>query len=264
MKEEKLEKKLRELKWKNANKDEMDRHKKAFEASLVKYVAEANKKENRKRKIRFAFAYVLVGVIIFFSIFSLNRYVQKQIFYKLVFNNPLEMEMYDSMRRPPQFRLRIIKISEDKKLGIAHLYTNTQAPLIVVDLKEKKIIGVGIPLTAYDKRIQKYHSKKIYLTESEKNKAREIALNSSFIKRLNKKSITVENSTTIYMYSNEKKLLYRVAKLKITLINGKVITVFVDLSGNRVVDITDTQNIQGELITKDSDIHAFLYVFDKK
>ncbi|MCD6107738.1 MAG: hypothetical protein J7J57_06005 [Caldisericaceae bacterium] len=264
MDEEKLERKLRELKWKNADKDAMDRHKKKFKASLIKYVAEANRKENRKRKMRFAFTYALIGVIAFVSIFSLNRYTQKQAFYKLVFNNAPEMEMDNSMRRLKAFKLRITRIVEDKKLSIAHLYTNVQDSIIVVDLKEKKIIGVGIPLYAYDKKIHKYQSKKVYLTDSDKNKAKEIILNNSFIKRLSKKSFTVENPTIVYMYSYEKKLLYKVATVKVVLTNGKIITAFVDISRNRVLDITDTQNILGELITKDPDIHNFLYLLDKK
>jgi len=264
MKEEKLEKKLREIKWKNADKDEMDRHKKKFEASLIKYVAEANRKENGKRKMRFAFTYTLIGVIAFVSIFSLNRYTQKQAFYKLVLNNPIEMEMYNSMRRLKAFRLRITRIVEDKKLGIAHLYTNIQTSIIVVDLKEKKTIGVGTPLYAYDKKIHKYRSKKVSFTDSEKNKAKEIILNDSFIKRLSKKSVTVKNSTVVYMYSYEKKPFYRVATVKVTLTDGKIITAFVDISRNRVLDITDTQNILGELITEDPDMHNFLYVLDKK
>ena len=264
MDEEKLERKLRELKWKNADKDAMDRHKKKFKASLIKYVAEANRKENRKRKMRFAFTYALIGVIALVSIFSLNRYTQKQAFYKLVFNNAPEMEMDNSMRRLKAFKLRITRIVEDKKLSIAHLYTNVQDSIIVVDLKEKKIIGVGIPLYAYDKKIHKYQSKKVYLTDSDKNKAKEIILNNSFIKRLSKKSFTVENPTIVYMYSYEKKLLYKVATVKVVLTNGKIITAFVDISRNRVLDITDTQNILGELITKDPDIHNFLYLLDKK
>lgn len=264
MEEEKLEKKLRELKWKNANEDQMNRHKKAFEATLIKYVKDANEKENRKRKIRFALTYAVASVVIFVSIFSLNRGIQKQTFYELAFNNPSEMEMYNSMRRPKAFKLRITKITEDKKLGIAHLYTNIQSSIVVVDLKKKKVIGVGIPLNACNKNIYQCLSKEIYLTNSEKNRAKEIALSSSFIKRLNKKLITVENSTVIYMYSYKKKPFYPVATVKIILLNNKVITAFVDITRNRILDITDLPNIQGELITEDLNVHTFLYAANGK
>ncbi len=264
MNEEKIDKKLRELKWKDADKNAMERHKKEFESILIRYVAEENKKENRKKKTRFSFTYALIGVLIFIFIFSVNRYMQRQTFYQLVMKNPTETKIYDDMMMQPSFKIRINKITEDKKLGIVHLYTNVQNSIIVVDSKEKEIIGVGIPLYDYDKKIHKYQSKKVYLTDSDKNKAKEIVLNNSFIKRLSKKSVTVENPTIVYMYSYEKKLLYKVATVKVMLTNGKIITAFVDISRNRVLDITDTQNILGELITKDPDIYNFLYLLDKK
>jgi hypothetical protein len=261
MDDEKIDKKLKELKWKDADKNAMERHKKEFESILIKYVAEENEKENRKKKTRFSFTYALIGVLVFIFIFSVNRYMQRQTFYQLIMKNPTETKMYDDMMMQPSFKIRINKITEDKKLGIVHLYTNVQNSIIVVDSKEKEIIGVGIPLYDYDKKIHKYQSQIVFLTDSEKNKAREIALNSSFIKRLNIKSITVENPT-VYMLSYEKELLYRVAAVKVTLPDEKIITVFVDLTRNRILDITNTQNMLGELITKDPNIHNFLYMLD--
>jgi len=159
------------------------------------------------------------------------------------------------------FKIKINKITEDKKLGILNLYTNVQNSIVVVDSKEKEIIGVGIPLYDYDKKIHKYQSQIVFLTDSEKNKAKEIVLDSSFIKRLSIKSITVENPT-VYTLSFEKDLLYRVAAVKVTLPGEKIITVFIDLTRNRILDIIDTQNVLGELITKDPDIHNFLYMLD--
>jgi len=131
----------------------------------------------------------------------------------------------------------------------------------VVDSKEKEIIGVGIPLYDYDKKIHKYQSQIVFLTDSEKNKAREIALNSPSIKSLSMKSVIAENPT-VYMYSYEKELLYRIAKVLVTLPGEKIITVFVDLTRNRILDIIDAQNVLGELITKDPEIHNFLYMLD--
>jgi len=261
MDREKLNKKLKELKWKDADNNAMERHKKEFESTLIRYVAEENEKENRKKKTRFSFTYALIGVLVFIFIFSVNRYMQRQTFYQLVMKNPTETKMYDDMMMQPSFKIRINKITEDKKLGIVHLYTNVQNSIIVVDSKEKKIIGVGIPLYDYDKKIHKYQSQIVFLTDSEKNKAKEIVLDSSFIKRLSIKSIIVKNST-VYMLSFEKELLYRVAAVKVTLPDEKIITVFVDLTRNRILDIIDTQNVLGELITKDPDIHSFLYMLD--
>jgi len=261
MDEEKIDKKLKELKWKDADKEIVEKHRKEFEQTLLRYVAEENKKENRKKKMRFSFAYALIGVIVFILLFSVNSYVQRQTFYELLMKNPTETKMYDDMMMQPSFKIKINKITEDKKLGIVHLYTNVQNSIAVVDSKEKKIIGIGIPLYDYDKKIHKYQSQIVFLTDSEKNKAREIALNSSFIKRLNIKSITVENPT-VFMYSYEKELLYRVAKVLVTLPDEKIITTFVDLTRNRILDIIDTQNVLGELITKDPDIHNFLYMLN--
>ena len=259
MDDEKIDKKLKELKWVDADTALLEKHRKEFEQPLLKYVAEENKKENRKQKTRFSFAYALIGVIVFILLFSVNSYVQRQTFYELLIKNPTETKMYDDMMMQPSFKIKII--TEDKKLGIAHLYTNVQNSIAVVDSKEKKIIGIGIPSYDYDKNIHKYQSQIVFLTDLEKNKAREIALNSSFIKRLNIKSITVENPT-VFMYSYEKELLYRVAKVKVTLPDEKIFTVFVDLTRNRILDITDTQNVLGELTTKDPDIHNFLYMLD--
>ena len=261
MGEEKIDKKLRELKWKDADKNAMERHKKEFEQSLLRYVAEENKKENRKKKTRFSFTYALVGVLVFILLFSINRYMQRQTFYQLVMKNPTETKMYDDMTMQPSFKIRINKITEDKKLGIVHLYTNVQNSIIVVDSKEKEIIGVGIPLYDYDRSINKYQSQIVFLTDSEKNKAKEIVLDSSFIKSLSMESVIAENPT-VYMYSYEKELLYRVAAVKVALPDEKSITVFVDLTRNRILDIIDAQNVLGELITKDPDIHNFLYMLD--
>ena len=261
MDEEKIDKKLRELKWKDADKKIVEKHRKEFEQTLLRYVAEENKKENKKKKTRFSFTYALIGVFVFIFIFSVNRHVQRQTFYELLMKNPTETKMYDDMMMQPSFKIRINKITEDKKLGIVHLYTNVQNAIIVVDSKEKKIIGVGIPLYDYDKKIHKYQSQIVFLTDSEKNKAKEIVLDSSFIKRLSIKSITVENPT-VYTLSFEKDLLYRVAAVKVTLPDEKIITVFIDLTRNRILDIIDTQNVLGELITKDPDIHNFLYMLD--
>ena len=261
MDEEKIDKKLRELKWKDADKNAMERHKKEFESILIKYVAEENKKENRKKKTRFSFTYALIGVLVFISLFSVNRYMQRQTFYWLVMKNPTETKMYDDMMMQPSFKIRINKITEDKKLGIVHLYTNVQNSIIVVDSKEKEIIGVGIPLYDYDRSINKYQSQIVFLTDSEKNKAQEIALNSPFIKSLSMESVIAENPT-VYMYSYEKELLYRIAKVLVTLPGEKIITVFVDLTRNRILDIIDAQNVLGELITKDPEIHNFLYMLD--
>jgi hypothetical protein len=261
MGEEKIDKKLRELKWKDADKNAMERHKKEFEQSLLRYVVEENKKENRKKKTRFSFTYALMGVLVFILLFSINRYMQRQTFYELLMKNPTETKMYDDMTMQPSFKIRINKITEDKKLGIVHLYTNVQNSIIVVDSKEKEIIGVGIPLYDYDKKIHKYQSQIVFLTDSEKNKAKEIALNSPFNKRLSAKSVIVKNPT-VYMLSYEKELLYRVAAVKVALPDEKSITVFVDLTRNRILDIIDAQNVLGELITKDPDIHNFLYMLD--
>ena len=259
MDDEKIDKKLKELKWVDADTALLEKHRKEFEQTLLKYVAEENKKENRKQKTRFSFVYALIGVIVFILLFSVNSYVQRQTFYELIMKNPTETKMYDDMMMQPSFKIRINKITEDKKLGIVHLYTNVQNSIIVVDSKEKEIIGVGIPLYDYDEESHKYQCQTFFLTDLEKNKAKEIALNSSFIKRLNIKSITVENPT-VFMYSYEKELLYRVAKVLVTLPDEKIFTVFVDLTRNRILDITDTQNILGELTTKDPDIHNFLYM----
>jgi len=261
MGEEKIDKKLRELKWKDADKNAMERHKKEFEPIIIKYLVEENKKENRKKKTRFSFTYALIGVLVFTLLFSLNRYMQRQTLYQLVMKNPTETKMYDDMMMQPSFKIRINKITEDKKLGIVHLYTNVQNSIIVVDSKEKKIIGMGIPLYDYDKKIHKYQSQIVFLTDSEKNKAQEIALNSPFIKSLSMESVIAENPT-VYMYSYEKELLYRVAAVKVTLPDEKSITVFVDLTRNRILDIIDAQNVLGELITKDPEIHNFLYMLD--
>jgi len=261
MGEEKIDKKLRELKWKDADKNAMERHKKEFEQSLLRYVVEENKKENRKKKTRFSFTYALMGVLVFILLFSINRYMQRQTFYELLMKNPTETKMYDDMTMQPSFKIRINKITEDKKLGIVHLYTNVQNSIIVVDSKEKEIIGVGIPLYDYDRSINKYQSQIVFLTDSEKNKAQEIALNSPFIKSLSMESVIAENPT-VYMYSYEKELLYRVAAVKVALPDEKSITVFVDLTRNRILDIIDAQNVLGELITKDPDIHNFLYMLD--
>jgi hypothetical protein len=261
MGEEKIDKKLRELKWKDADKNAMERHKKEFEQSLLRYVVEENKKENRKKKTRFSFTYALMGVLVFILLFSINRYMQRQTFYELLMKNPTETKMYDDMTMQPSFKIRINKITEDKKLGIVHLYTNVQNSIIVVDSKEKEIIGVGIPLYDYDRSINKYQSQIVFLTDSEKNKAQEIALNSPFIKSLSMESVIAENPT-VYMYSYEKELLYRVAAVKVALPDEKSITVFVDLTRNRILDITNTQNVLGELITKDPNIHNFLYMLD--
>ncbi|MGC9100794.1 MAG: hypothetical protein ACP5HC_06005 [Caldisericum sp.] len=110
-------------------------------------------------------------------------------------------------------------------------------------------------------KVKKYESQVVSLTDEEKNKAKEIVLDDPFIKRLNIKSITAENPT-VYMPSFEKDLLYRVGEVKVTLPDEKIITVFVDLTRNRILDIIDTENVLGELITKDSEIHNFLYMFD--
>jgi len=75
------------------------------------------------------------------------------------------------------------------------------------------------------------------------------------------KSVIAENPT-VYMYSYEKELLYRIAKVLVTLPGEKIITVFVDLTRNRILDIIDAQNVLGELITKDPEIHNFLYMLD--
>ncbi len=261
MDDERIDKKLRELKWKDADKNAMERHKKEFESTLIRYVAEENEKENRKKKTRFSFIYAVIGVLVFISLFSLNRYMQRQTFYQLVMKNPTETKIYDDMMMQPSFKIKINKITEDKKLGILHLYTNVQKSIMVVDSKEKEIIGVGIPLYDYDRSIHKYQSQIVFLTDSEKNKAKEIALNSAFNKRLSAKSVIVKNPT-VYMLSFEKELLYRVAAVKVTLPDEKIITVFVDLTRNRILDIIDTQNVLGELITKDPDIHNFLYMLD--
>ena len=261
MDEEKIDKKLRELKWKDADKKIVEKHRKEFEQSLLRYVAEENKKENKKKKTRFSFTYALIGVLVFTLLFSLNRYMQRQTLYQLVMKNPTETKMYDDMMMQPSFKIRINKITEDKKLGIVHLYTNVQNSIIVVDSKEKEIIGVGIPLYDYDRSINKYQSQIVFLTDSEKNKAQEIALNSPFIKSLSMESVIAENPT-VYMYSYEKELLYRIAKVLVTLPGEKIITVFVDLTRNRILDIIDAQNVLGELITKDPDIHNFLYMLD--
>lgn len=261
MDEKKIDKKLRELKWEDADKNAMERHKKEFESILIRYAAEENEKENRKKKTRFSFTYALIGVLVFIFIFSVNRYMQRQILYELLMKNPTETKMYDDMMMQPSFKIRINKITEDKKLGIVHLYTNVQNSIIVVDSKEKEIIGVGIPLYDYDKKIHKYQSQIVFLTDLEKNKAKEIALNSPFIKRLSMKSVIAENPI-VYMYSYEKELLYREAKVLVTLPDEKIITVFVDLTRNRILDIIDTQNVLGELIAKDPNIHNFLYMLD--
>jgi len=261
MDEEKIDKKLKELKWKDADKEIVEKHRKEFEQSLLRYVAEENKKENRKKKTRFSFAYALIGVLVFILLFSVNRHMQRQTFYELLMKNPTETKIYDDMMMQLSFKIKINKITEDKKLGILNLYTNVQNSIVVVDSKEKEIIGVGIPLYDYDKKIHKYQSQIVFLTDSEKNKAQEIALNSPFIKSLSMESVIAENPT-VYMYSYEKELLYRVAAVKVTLPDEKSITVFVDLTRNRILDIIDAQNVLGELITKDPDIHNFLYMLD--
>jgi len=61
------------------------------------------------------------------------------------------------------------------------------------------------------------------------------------------------------MDNYEDNLPYKVGKVKVVTVNGKVITVFVDLTRNRVLDITDTQNVLGEYITRDPEIHNFFY-----
>jgi len=83
MDEEKIDKKLRELKWKDADKKIVEKHRKEFEQTLLRYVAEENKKENKKKKTRFSFTYALIGVFVFIFIFSVNRHVQRQTFYEL-------------------------------------------------------------------------------------------------------------------------------------------------------------------------------------
>ncbi|MFU2158547.1 hypothetical protein [Caldisericum sp. AR60] len=181
--------------------------------------------------------------------------MQRQIFYQLIMKNPTETKMYNDMMMQPSFKIGINKISEDKELRIVHLYTNVQNSIIVIDSK------VGIPLYDYDVKVKKYESQVVSLTDEEKNKAKEIVLDDPFIKRLNIKSITAENPT-VYMPSFEKDLLYRVGEVKVTLPDEKIITVFVDLTRNRILDIIDTENVLGELITKDSEIHNFLYMFD--
>ena len=261
MDEEKIDKKLKELKWKDADKEIVEKHRKEFEQSLLRYVAEENKKENRKKKTRFSFAYALIGVLVFILLFSVNRHMQRQTFYELLMKNPTETKIYDDMMMQLSFKIKINKITEDKKLGILNLYTNVQNSIVVVDSKEKEIIGVGIPLYDYDKKIHKYQSQIVFLTDSEKNKAQEIALNSPFIKSLSMGSVIAENPT-VYMYSYEKELLYRIAKVLVTLPDEKSITVFVDLTRNRILDIIDAQNVLGELITKDPEIHNFLYMLD--
>jgi hypothetical protein len=175
--------------------------------------------------------------------------------------NPTELKMYNDIKallppNSPPLEIKINKIEEDKNLGITNLYVNLKNSIVIIDSKQRNIIGVGFPL--YHAEQSAYRSQIINLTEREIEEAREITLSNSFIKRLSVKSIEVENPT-VFMDSYEDNLPYRVGKVKVVTVNGKVITVFVDLTRNRVLDITDTQNVLGEYITRDPEIHNFFY-----
>jgi len=261
MDEEKLEKKLKEIKWDEIDNGIVDAHREKFEQSLLMYVEEENRKQVTKRKMRLSFAFALVGILVFTLLVSISRFTQGETFEELLMKNPTELKMYNDIKallppNSPPLEIKINKIEEDKNLGITNLYVNLKNSIVIIDSKQRNIIGVGFPL--YHAEQSAYRSQIINLTEREIEEAREIALGNSFIKRLSVKSIEVENPT-VFVDSYEDNLPYRVGKVKVVTVNGKVITVFVDLTRNRVLDITDTQNVLGEHITRDPEIHNFFY-----
>jgi len=266
MDEEKLEKKLKEIKWDEVDNGIVDAHREKFEKSLLMYVEEENRKQVTKRKMRLSFAFALFGILVFTLLVSISRFTQGETFEELLMKNPTELKMYNDIsnsiraRFSPQnslpLKIKINKIEEDKNLGITNLYVNLKNSIVIIDSKQRNIIGVGFPL--YHAEQSAYVSQIINLTEKEVEEAREIALINSFIKRLSVKSIEVKNPT-VFMDSYENNLPYKVGKVKVVTVNGKVITVFVDLTRNRVLDITDTQNVLGEYITRDPEIHNFFY-----
>ena len=261
MDEEKLEKKLKEIKWDEVDNEIVDAHREKFEQSLLMYVEEENRKQVTKRKMRLSFAFALVGILVFTLLVSISRFTQGGTFEELIMKNPTELKMYNDIKallppNSPPLKIKINKIEEDKNLGITNLYVNLKNSIVIIDSKQRNIIGVGFPL--YHAEQSAYRSQIINLTEREIEEAREITLSNSFIKRLSVKSIEVENPT-VFVDSYEDNLPYRVGKVKVVTVNGKVITVFVDLTRNRVLDITDTQNVLGEYITRDPEIHNFFY-----
>ncbi len=257
MDEKDLEEKLKKLRLEEPDKSVMESHKKAFGKQVLQYAYEANERESKRRKTRLALAHSLAVLVFIVSLFFVRFQMQKRMFYNIAFNNPSVTIIYKRMFTQRLFRPKIIKVTENKKLGIARLYPNMRI-FVITDLKDKKVIGVGIPLSENDK--SKYLKKTIYISDADKDKVLKIISNNSFIAQLKKKSVIVKDRASVFVYKSDSSLSPKIAEVEITTESGDTVTAFVDISNNRILDITDMKNTIGELITRNPDIHYFLCI----
>ena len=261
MRKEDIKERLEEMHLKDADSKRMEQHKKAFEASLINAVKSANEKEKRFARKRLTLAYAFISVLLIISTVLVHNYIKVQAFRKIVMNNPAEKSVYSFMRlnRYTASRIgKIDRIKEDKTIGVAYIYVEVPESVVMVNLKNKTVVGVGFPLTSYNK----YDSKKVLLTDAEKKVAIDVIKRNKFVGALDKKSITVRSSAALYT-DRGTNTSCKITEVNITLKNGKIITAFVNASHATLLDVTGMQNIAGEYTSTDCTIHYFLYIPDE-
>jgi len=261
MREDDIKERLEKMHLKDADGERMEQHKKAFKASLINAVKSANEKEKRFARKRLTLAYALISVLLIISTMFVHNYIKVQAFRKIVMNNPAEKSVYSFMRlnRHTASRIgKIARIKENKTIGVAYIYVEVPESVVIVNLKNKTVVGVGFPLTPYNK----YDSKEVLLTNAEKKVAIDAVKRNKFVEALNKKSITVRSSAVVYT-GRGTNAPCKIAEVNITLKSGRVITAFVNASRATLLDVTGMQNIAGEYVSTDCTIHYFLYIPDE-
>ena len=270
MKKEDIEKKLKKLKRKGISDETMEQFQNKFEGTLIRYVKESNaqKKQREIKKRRLYFSLGIATAIIIALIFPLKSYMFKKKVEHIIYSDPHIAYLWDKgMGRPYDFRFYAKKVEINRKLKVMRIYVNLQRTIILYDLENNKIIGTA----EYGLQIP---TKKtiVRLTMERAEEAMHVLTNDSFVKRLDVKDINIwENSPIFYVnnFNHSDSYVKNIVLADIILKDGRKFTAAVDLSKDRILDITDVPDVRGEFYANKRDIfykvdtHFLLYGADK-